>query len=142
MKRVKRLLSVTHILFLAALFIQFMPSHTKKIGDPKYSAGLLLILEIAYIILILLRRKQDRIKTTNGVFGVIFSFIGIWTLLTAKFVLILQDIFKAPDVVTEQFVSDLPRLMNDLAVSMITITTGYILALITAIPIGLDKGRI
>lgn len=140
MKRVKRLLSVTHILFLAALLIQFMPSHTKKSGDPKYSAGLLVILEIFYILLNLFRKKQDRVKTTNGVFGVIFAFLGIWTLLTAKFVLIPQDIFKAPDIVTEQFVSDLPRLMNDLAASMVTITIGYVLALITAIPIGLFLG--
>ena len=140
MKRLKRLLSVTHILFLAALLIQFLPDHTKKSGDPIYSAGFLVILEIVFIILTLIRSKKDRIKTTNGVFGVIFSFIGIWTLLTAKLVLIPQDIFKAPDIVTEQFVSDLPRLMNDLAGSMITITTGYVLALITAIPLGLFLG--
>ena len=73
MKRVKRLLSVTHILFLAALLIQFIPSHTKKIGDPNYSAGLLVLLEIFYIMFILLRKKQDRIKTSV----LILSFAGM-----------------------------------------------------------------
>ena len=140
MKRLKELISTTHILFLAALLIQFLPTHTKKSGNPIYAVGLLVILEIVFILLTLFRSQQNGNKTTNGVFGVIFSFIGIWTLLTAKLVLIPQDIFKAPDIVTEQFVSDLPRLLSDLAASMITITTGYVLALITAIPIGLFLG--
>ena len=140
MKKPKELISTTHFLFLAALLIQFLPTHTKKSGNPMYSAGLLVILEIVFILLILFRPRQNGYKTTKCVFGVIFSFIGIWTLLTAKLVLLPQDIFKAPDIVTEQFVSDLPRLLSDLAASMITITTGYVLALITAIPIGLFLG--
>lgn len=140
MKKLKELISITHFLFLAALLIQFLPTHTKKSGNPIYSSVLLVILEIVFILLTLFRPQHNGYKTTKGVFGVIFSFIGIWTLLTAKLVLIPQDIFKAPDIVTEQFVSDLPRLLSDLAASMITITTGYVLALITAIPIGLFLG--
>ena len=140
MKKLKQLLSPTQLLFLAALLAQFLPTKTKKTGEPLYAVGLLAVIEALLIILILIRPKHKESKTLDGVFGVVFAFLGIWTLLTAKLVLIPQDIFKAPDIVIEQFVSDLPRLLSDLAASMITITTGYVLALITAIPIGLFLG--
>lgn len=140
MKKLKQLLSSTQLLFLLAILVQFLPTKTKKTGDPLYAVGLLLILEALLIFLILIRPNHKDSKTLNGVFGVVFAFLGIWTLLTAKLVLVPQDIFKAPDIVTEQFVKDLPRLLNDLAASMITIMTGYVLALVTAIPIGLFLG--
>ena len=140
MERLKRLISPAHLLFIAAVLVQFLPTKTKKPGDPMYAVKLLLLLEVLFIVLTVLKPIQKEHKTQNGVFGVIFAFLCIWTLLTAKLVLIPQDIFKAPDIVTEQFINDLPRLINDLTASMITITTGYVLALVTAIPIGLFLG--
>ncbi len=139
-ERLKRLLSPTQLLFLAAVLIQFLPTRTDKTGNALYAVGLLVVLELVQIVLALFLPPHKDYKTWNGVFGVVFAFLGIWTLLTAKLVLIPQDIFKAPDIVTEQFVKDLPRLLNDLGASMITITAGYGLALATAIPIGLFLG--
>ena len=140
MERLKRLLSPTHLIFAAAILVQFLPTRTEKSGNALYAIGLLGLLEIVNILLTLVVPPQKGDKTRSGVFGVIFGFLGIWTLLTAKFVLIPQDIFKAPDIVTEQFVKDLPRLLSDLGASMVTITSGYVLALATAIPIGLFLG--
>ncbi len=140
MERLKRLLSPTHLVFAAAILVQFLPTRTEKSGNALYAIGFLVLLEAVFILLTLCLPPQKGDKTRSGVFGVIFGFLGIWTLLTAKFVLIPQDIFKAPDIVTEQFVKDLPRLLSDLGASMVTITSGYVLALATAIPIGLFLG--
>lgn len=140
MVRLKRLKSPVHVIFLASVLVQFLPTRTKKAGDPVYAEVLLLLLELLFIILTLSKPLSKENRTQNGVFGVIFSFLGIWTLLTAKFVVIPQDIFKAPDVVAEQFLNDFPRLMKDLSSSMSTIIAGYSLALLTAIPAGLFLG--
>ena len=140
MERLKRLLSPTQILFAAAVLVQFLPTRTDKPGNALYAVGLMIVLEAVQVILALILPPGKDYKTWNGVFGVVFALLGIWTLLTAKLVLIPQDIFKAPDIVTEQFVKDLPRLLKDLGASMITITVGYCLALATAIPIGLFLG--
>lgn len=140
MKKLKQLLSPTQLLFLGAVLVQFLPTRTKKPGEPLYAVGLLFILEALFIILLLIRPDHNEGRTLKGVFGVIFAFLGIWTLLTAKFVLIPQDIFKAPDIVTEQFVNDLPLLLKDLAASMVIIVSGYVLSLVTAIPAGLFLG--
>lgn len=140
MVRLKRLLSVTQLIFLASVLVQFLPNRTERPGEAVYAVGLLLVLELIQVLLALTLPPDRDYRTLNGVFGVIFALIGIWTLLTAKSALIAQDIFKAPDIVTEQFVKDLPRLLGDLGASMVTIVVGYVLALVTAIPIGLFLG--
>ena len=140
MRRLKRLLSITQILFLISIAVQFLPDKIARPGERSYAIELILFIEGIQILTALLMPESKDYKTWNGVFGVVFGFIAIWTLLTAKFNMIPEDIFKAPDIVTEQFVKDRPRLMKDLHYSMITIAEGYALALLTAIPLGLFLG--
>lgn len=140
MERLKRLISPAQLLFIAAVSVQFLPDKTEKTGNAAYAVILLLVLETVNILLALFMPLHKDHRTLNGIFGVIFFVLTAWSLLTAKLALIPQDIFKAPDIVTEQFVKDLPRLINDLGSSMVTITVGYVLALLTAIPLGLFLG--
>ncbi|NLT08385.1 MAG: ABC transporter permease subunit [Ruminococcus sp.] len=140
MNRVKRLLSITQILFVISIAVQFLPDKTARSGERIYAIELILVIEGLLAAIALFLPESKDYKTCNGVFGVIFAGIAVWTLITAKFNLVPQDIFKAPDIVTEQFIKDRPRLMKDLHYSMITITKGYVLALLTAIPIGLFLG--
>lgn len=131
---------MTHILFLISIAVQFLPDRTSISGERIYAVELTLVIEAIYTaIILLLPEGRDR-RTFSGVFGFIFAALAVWTLMTAKLNLVPQDIFKAPDIVTEQLVKDRPRLMKDLHYSMMTIAKGYILALLTAIPIGLFLG--
>ena len=41
MGRLKRLISPAHLLFIAAVLVQFLPTKTKKPGDPMYAVKLL-----------------------------------------------------------------------------------------------------
>ena len=140
MEKFKRLFSATQILFLLSILVQFLPNRTERPGERIYAIGLILILGAMQVLTALVMPLPKDYRTWNGVFGFIFAALGLWTLLTAKLAVIPQDIFKAPDIVAEQFVKDLPRLMKDLGASMVTITVGYVLALATAIPIGLFLG--
>ena len=140
MIRLKRLFSVTQILFLISIAVQFLPDKTTRSGDRMYAIQVIQAIAGIQVLTSLLMPESKDYKTWNGVFGFVFTFIALWTLLTAKFNMIPQDIFKAPDIVTEQFVKDRPRLMKDLHHSMITISKGYFLAIITAIPAGLFLG--
>ena len=118
MSRLKRLLSITQILFLISIAVQFLPDKISRPGERSYAIELLLFIEGIQILTALLMPESKDYKTWNGVFGFVFTFIAIWTLLTAKFNMIPEDIFKAPDIVTEQFVKDRPRLMKDLHYSL------------------------
>lgn len=140
MNRTKRFLTVTQILFLISIAVQFLPDQTKRPGDHIYAIKLLLIIEGIQILTAFIMPESKDYKTCNGVFGFVFAFIVVWTLLTAKYNIIPQDIFKSPDIITEQFVKDRPRLLKDLQHSLVTISKGYVLALITAIPLGLFLG--
>lgn len=140
MSRVKRLLSVTQILLLFSIAVQFLPDQTNSHGDRIYAIELILVIGGLQLLTALTMPDGKDYKTWNGVFGFVYVFLAIWTILTAKTNLIPQDIFKAPDIVTEQFLNDRPRLMRDLHSSLITIVEGYGLALLTAIPLGLFLG--
>ena len=136
----KRLFTITQILFIISIAVQFLPDKTVHPGNKVYSVGLILFIAGIQVLTALFMPEKSDYKTWNGVFGFVFGFIAIWTILTAKTNLIPQDIFKAPDIVTEQFLNDRPRLMRDLHSSLITIVEGYGLALLTAIPLGLFLG--
>ena len=136
----KRLFTITQILFIISIAVQFLPDKTDRPGNKVYAVGLILFIAGIQVLTALFMPEKSDYKTWNGVFGFVFGFIAIWTLLTAKINLIPQDIFKSPDIITAQFLEDRPRLLVDLKKSLITIIEGYGLALLTAIPLGLFLG--
>ena len=136
----KRLFTIAQILFIISIAVQFLPDKTDRPGNKVYAVGLILFIAGIQVLTALFMPENSDYKTWNGVFGFVFGFIAIWTLLTAKINLIPQDIFKSPDIITAQFLEDRPRLLVDLKKSLITIIEGYGLALLTAIPSGLFLG--
>lgn len=140
MKKVKRLLSITQILLLLSIAVQFLPDRTERHGNKIYAIGLIAFIAGIQLLTAVFMSEKSDYRTWNGVFGVVFGFIAIWTLFTAKFNILPQDIFKSPDIITAQFMEDRPRLISDLKKSLVTIAEGFGLALITAIPLGLFLG--
>ena len=136
----KRLLTVTQILFIISIAVQFLPDTTNRPGNKAYAVGLILFIALIQVLTAFFMSEKSDYKTWNGVFGFVFGFIAIWTLLTAKINLIPQDIFKSPDIITAQILEDRTRLFSDLKKSLVTIIEGYGLALLTAIPFGLFLG--
>ena len=71
MERLKRLISPAHLLFIAAVLVQFLPTKTKKPGDPMYAVKLLLLLEALFIVLTVLNQFRKNIKHRT-VYSVLF----------------------------------------------------------------------
>ena len=137
MEKFKRFINLANLFYLIFLASQLLPDTTKKSGEGLYAIVALSIIEIVFIIAAFTVKNQSSFTEIKDVFAILFGFFLIWTLLTSKFNIIPEDIFKAPGVVIKQFVEDWKRLFSDLISSITIVLLGYSLAVITAVPIGL-----
>ncbi len=135
--RYKRLFNLANLFYLLFLLVQLLPDTTKKTGEGLFAIYAVTAAEIILLVLTFTMKKTERFTTIQDVYSIVFGFMVLWTILTAKLNVIPEDIFKAPGVVIKQFIEDFPRLLTDLGSSISIVFMGYILALVTAIPIGL-----
>ena len=137
MKKFKRLINLANLFYLIFIACQLLPDATKKPGEGLYALVALSLMEIGFVIVTFTVKKQNSFTLIKDVFAILFGFMLVWILLTAKFNIIPEDMFKAPGVVVKQFVADYQRLFSDLISSITIVLIGYALAVITAVPIGL-----
>ena len=133
----KYLITFPNLMFLALLAVLVWPSAG---GFPRY----LLILAIALEALTLLRTvtaRSDAIRQGAGdVATIIFVVLLVWHLATARFMVLDKMLFPTPESVLRMFVSELPDMLKGLVNSLILLVSGYLLALVTALPLGLLVG--
>lgn len=72
--------------------------------------------------------------------GVLFVFLLLWELLTARLGWLDGFLFPPPETIFALFVSEFPDMLKGLGSSVILLGGGYLLALVTAIPLGLIVG--
>lgn len=137
MERYKRFFNLANMFYVVFLIIQLLPDRTKSSGEGLYAVLAVSAAELVLLFITVVVNKNEAFTAAKDVFTLLFAALILWTLLTAKFNVIPQDIFKAPGVIIQQFIEDLPRLLSDLLSSMFIVVSGYILSLVTAIPIGL-----
>ena len=112
-----RFLRVTHLLFLLLIGVQFIPDHASVTESHTNWLNLFL----------------DSI-------GFIYGFLTLWTILTAKTALLPAALFPPFGKVLAQFAEDAPKIAVNIKSSVGIILQGFILALVTAIPLGLILG--
>ena len=136
-----RFLRVTHLLFLLTFGIQFLPDHT-GITDPgtPWLIGFLLIAEGLTLALTPVFKKKESLNLFLDVIGFVYGFLLVWTLLTAKLSLLPAALFPPFGKVLAQFAEDAPKILVNIRSSVGIILQGFILALVTAIPLGLFLG--
>ena len=136
-----RFLRVTHLLFLLAIGVQFLPDHT-GITDPDtpWLIGFLLIAEGLTLALTPVFKKKESLNLFLDVIGFVYGFLLVWTLLTAKLSLLPAALFPPFGKVLAQFAEDAPKILVNIRSSVGIILQGFILALVTAIPLGLFLG--
>ncbi|MBQ8927526.1 MAG: ABC transporter permease subunit [Oscillospiraceae bacterium] len=141
MPAAKRFLRVTHLLFLATLGVQFLPDHA-GITDPHtaWLIGFVLLLEVLTLALTPVFKKKESLNLFLDVIGFIFGFLLLWTLLTAKLSLLPTALFPPFGKVLSQFWEDAPKILVNIKSSVGIILQGFLLAIVTAIPIGLFLG--
>lgn len=136
-----RFLRVTHLLFLLLLGVQFLPDHA-GVSEPHtvWLIWFAVILEALTLAITPVFKKREGLNLFLDVIGFIYGFLLVWTLLTAKFALLPAALFPPFGKVLAQFAEDLPKIGVNIVSSVGIILQGFLLALVTAIPLGLFLG--
>ncbi|MDR1514562.1 MAG: ABC transporter permease subunit [Synergistaceae bacterium] len=140
----KRILTIPNALFIVLLSIQLIPNKTYRIPDrPIYTVVLAVVLEIILMAISFLVKNGHLRRTFTDVLGIIFAVLIFWVLATVKFDLpgnAKQAVFPPPGAVLEKFALDFSQILINIRDSLALIFRGYLIAVVTAIPLGLFLG--
>lgn len=93
---------------------------------------------------LLWREKAGTGETARAAAGdiaaILFTFLLLWELLTARLEWLDKLLFPPPETIFALFVSEFPDMLKGLGSSIVLLGGGYLLALVTAIPLGLIVG--
>lgn len=131
--------SPVHVLFLLLLLLVAYPMGTADgLEQEKLLLGLVLLMETHCIASRAAKaRNAEQVRdVTAGGYGILF----LWELLTAKLGVIDAFLFPYPERVLELLWEDLPAMFQGLGSSLTLLGSGYGLALLGAVPLGLIIG--
>ncbi|HHV30739.1 ABC transporter permease [Acetivibrio mesophilus] len=135
----RRILNLTNVLFLATLILELFPSKRDGI-NAWYYIGLVLLLEIFYILNVILKKDEEKTQTIGDVTAIVYGVLIIWEIFTTKTDLADKLLFPSPSSILSLLISELPELLKGTVSSFQLLLTGYILALALAIPLALVIG--
>ena len=133
----KKVSCVPHLVFISLLTAILWPSAA---GLPLYLLVLSVVLEAITLIRIIASRSDTTRQGTGDVATIIFVNLLAWQLATARFGLLDKMLFPTPESVLRMFLLELPDMLKGLVNSLILLISGYLLALATALPLGLLVG--
>lgn len=135
----RRILNVTNAFFLAALVLELFPSKRADV-NAWYYIGLVLALEVLYILNLLLKKDNEKLQTVGDVIAIVYGILIVWEILTTKTDLADKFLFPSPSNVLALLISELPELLKGTLSSFQLLFAGYLLALALAIPLALVIG--
>jgi len=109
-------------------------------GMPRYLLTLAIVIEALALLRTVTVASDEKRRGAEDVATIIFGFILAWHLATARFGLLDKMLFPTPESVLRMFVAELPDMLKGLVNSLILLVSGYLLALVTALPLGLLVG--
>jgi len=115
------------------------------LGDKAHKASWRVLLVGAAIeaILLLRRRfqKDERLRISYGdIAAVILWSLALWQLLSENLAVVDRMLFPPPEKIFALFIKEIPDMMKGLVRSLTLLVSGYLLALVTAVPIGIYAG--
>lgn len=135
----RKIINITNILFAAILALEFsIPSKFEH--SYLYFVGLVVLIQIIYILKILIHKEEEAKQTTGDIVTVIYVLLFIWELAANKLGLLDHMLFPAPGAIISLFISEVPQLLRGLISSLGLLVSGYLLALAAAIPLALVIG--
>ena len=128
----------SHLLFVILAVALLWPSG----GAPVSWRTLVLAAAIETVVILRQKFNSDPVSRTSAgdVAGVLYGSLLLWELLTVRLPWLDKMLFPPPEAVFTLFVSELPDMCKGLGSSIVLLGSGYLLALVTAIPLGLVVG--
>lgn len=136
----QRYFRITNLLFLCLIAVQFLPDKIAKDPQTAYVLWFAAGVEVLVLIASALIKKPQGLSLFLDVVGFLFVFLILWTLATAKLNLLKESLFPPPGRVFYQFIEDIDKILINIRSSLGIIIQGYLLAAVTAIPVGLLIG--
>lgn len=138
MKNIIDRYSLTTIIFglFSIVFISFYP--IQGISSEFSTKLFFSILLIAYLYFIILyKNDNEKKRAASDITIIVFLLLLSWELLTGKFGILSNFLYPSPQSVIHQFKDDGAELIVHLLASIKLLTSGIVLAIVLAIPLGI-----
>ncbi len=137
----RRFLRVTHLLFLLLIGVQFLPDHAGVTeAHTPWLIWFSVIVEAFTLAITPLFKKKAGLNLFLDIIGFIYGFLILWTIFTAKLALLPAALFPPFGKILAQAAEDAPKILINIKSSVGIILQGFVLALVTAVPLGLILG--
>ncbi len=135
----KRFVNIINLLFIILILFE-LDTIWKPVQNGIYAVVLFSLIEVYYLLNLFLRKDKEKVKTLGDIIAILYSLIFIWELLTAKIGILAKELFPEVGNIIKLFISELPVLLKGFLTSIELLGVGYILALLTAVPLALIIG--
>jgi NitT/TauT family transport system permease protein len=133
----KQLVTTSNLLFIALLAALLWPSAGEV---PWHLLSLAAAVQTITALRLATATSDEVRRGAADVSAITLAVLLAWYLATSRFVVLDRMLFPQPEAVLELFVAELPDMLKGLVNSLILLVSGYLLALATALPLGLLVG--
>lgn len=132
-----KFINISNLLFIVLLVATLLPSEA---GIPWHVLVVAVTIEAVTVIRQLTVKNEAVRRGVCDVGAIVFSTLLFWYLATTRYVVLDKMLFPQPEAVFSLFIAELPDMLKGLVNSLILLVSGYLLALATALPLGLLVG--
>ncbi|KDR96205.1 NitT/TauT family transport system permease protein [Peptoclostridium litorale DSM 5388] len=137
----KRIFNIANVMFIVALAVTFMPSKRAESAEyALYLAGVIVLIHAMAQGKRFMSSDEDKKQSVCDVIAIIYACIVFWEVITSKLDRLEPLLFPGPGKVVFTFIQEIPYLLEGLLSSMKLLSAGYVLALVTAVPLALVIG--
>lgn len=136
---VRRFINPANILFLCIVILEFLPGRRPD-GNMAYVLVFTFVVEAVYLLTAFVLKDKEKVTAAGDVTAIIFGLVFLWELVTAKLDLLEKVLYPSPGQVFALFVSELPEMIKGMLSSLRILISGYVLALVIAVPTALVAG--
>lgn len=134
----KRFAHLSNLLFIVLVVALIWPTADSVV--PYHLIAVTMAIQAVYLLRVALSSTASVRSSAGDVTAILFLFLLFWYLATGRFVILDTMLFPRPEAVLKLFVSELPDMLKGLVNSLILLVSGYLLALVTGVPLGLLVG--
>jgi NitT/TauT family transport system permease protein len=135
----KKIFSIENLLFAVLLAAILWPGS----GDWHSIPYHLLVVVVGIWVVSLIKAAfagSEDCRGSRDATAIVFVLLLGWHLTTGRYVFLDTMLFPSPESVFKLFVEEVPDMVNGLWSSLVLLVSGYLLALVTAVPLGLLIG--
>lgn len=133
----KRITTASNLFFITLLAAIFWPQAAQV---PWHLLTVAIVIKTIDLITLATAKNEVSRRGSGDVSAIIFVVLLAWYVTTSRLIVLDKMLFPQPEAVLKLFVAEFPDMLKGLVNSLILLVSGYLLALATALPLGLLVG--